>query len=81
MLLAVDAGNTQTVVGLFDERELVDHWRIATVVERTADELALMVRQFLAFHGFTLRAEPVGGEAPADTRDRAAAREPLCLIR
>ncbi len=51
-LLAIDAGNTQTVIGLFAGKELVDHWRIATVAERTADELALMIQQFLAFHGF-----------------------------
>ena len=30
MLLAIDAGNTQTVIGLFDDAELADHWRIAT---------------------------------------------------
>jgi len=53
MLLAIDAGNTQTVVGLFDDVELVDHWRIATVSERTSDELALMIQQFLGFHGFS----------------------------
>jgi len=51
MLLAIDCGNTQTVIGLFDDRELVDHWRIATVAERTSDELALMFHQFLEFHG------------------------------
>jgi type III pantothenate kinase len=53
VLLTIDAGNTQTVVGLFRESELVDHWRIATVAERTSDELALMVQQFLGFHGFS----------------------------
>src|SRR2546429_5618807 len=53
MLLAIDAGNTQTVVGLFRDSQLVDHWRIATVAERTSDELALMVQQFLGFHGFS----------------------------
>ena len=53
MLLAIDAGNTHTVVGLFDGRELVDHWRIATNSERTSDELALMIQQFLGFHGFS----------------------------
>ena len=53
MLLAVDVGNTHTVVGLFDGRELVDHWRIATNAERTSDELALMFQQFLGFHGFS----------------------------
>ncbi|HEY8216559.1 MAG TPA: type III pantothenate kinase [Acidimicrobiia bacterium] len=53
MLLCMDTGNTQTVIGLFDGTELVDHWRIATVAERTADELALMIQQFLGFHGFS----------------------------
>jgi type III pantothenate kinase len=53
MLLAVDVGNTQTVVGLFTGTTLADHWRIATEPERTSDELALMVAQFLGFHGFT----------------------------
>ena len=53
MRLSIDAGNTQTVVGLFNQAELVDHWRIATVAERTSDELALMVQQFLGFHGFS----------------------------
>ena len=38
MLLTIDAGNTQTVVGLFRNADLVDHWRIATVAERTSDE-------------------------------------------
>ena len=41
MLLTIDVGNTQTVLGLFSGNDLTDHWRIATVAERTADELAL----------------------------------------
>jgi type III pantothenate kinase len=53
MLLAIDVGNTQTVVGLFNGAELADHWRIATDAERTSDELALMIQQFLGFHGFS----------------------------
>jgi type III pantothenate kinase len=53
MLLCIDTGNTQTVIGLFNDAELADHWRIATVAERTADELALMIQQFLGFHGFS----------------------------
>ena len=60
MLLAIDAGNTQTVIGLFDGVELVDHWRIATVASRTSDELALMIQQFLGFHGFSLDAQVTG---------------------
>jgi type III pantothenate kinase len=60
MLLTIDAGNTQTVVGLFRDSELVDHWRIATVADRTSDELALMVQQFLGFHGFSFDASITG---------------------
>ncbi len=51
MLLAIDAGNTQTVIGLFDDADLVDHWRIVTVAERTSDELALLLHQFIGWHG------------------------------
>ncbi len=60
MLLCIDTGNTQTVIGLFDGAELADHWRIASVAERTADELALMIQQFLGFHGFSFDAQITG---------------------
>jgi type III pantothenate kinase len=60
MLLAIDAGNTQTVIGLFDDKELADHWRIASLAERTSDELALMIQQFLGFHGFAFDAQVSG---------------------
>jgi type III pantothenate kinase len=70
MLLTIDAGNTQTVVGLFRGHELLDHWRIATVADRTSDELALMVQQFLGFHGFSFAAPRLdeGELAPAATQ-------------
>lgn len=57
MLLCIDTGNTQTVIGLFDGPELADHWRIATDADRTADELALMIQQFLGFHGFSFETQ------------------------
>jgi type III pantothenate kinase len=60
VLLAIDAGNTQTVIGLFSGSDLADHWRIATVAERTEDELALMIQQFLGFHGFSFDAQVTG---------------------
>ncbi len=44
MLLAVDVGNTHTVLGLFSGEVIVDHWRIATDARRTADELAVVVQ-------------------------------------
>ncbi|MGN6245400.1 MAG: type III pantothenate kinase [Motilibacteraceae bacterium] len=47
MLLAIDVGNTHTVLGLFDGEEVVEHWRIATDSRRTADELAVVLRGLL----------------------------------
>ncbi len=47
MLLAIDIGNTETTIGIFDAGELVQTWRSGTQVERTADELALLVFSFL----------------------------------
>ena len=45
MLLAIDVGNTQTAIGLYEGERLVEHWRIATERHRTGDELgALMAR-------------------------------------
>ncbi len=51
MLLAIDAGNTQTVLGLYDGEELLDTWRIATNAERTSDEHVLLLIQFLSQRG------------------------------
>jgi len=48
MLLAVDVGNTHTVLGLFDGDDLVEHWRVATEAHRTADEIAVLLRGLLA---------------------------------
>jgi type III pantothenate kinase len=50
MLLAIDVGNTHTVLGLFDGEELVEHWRIATEAHRTADEIAIVLRGLLDQH-------------------------------
>ncbi|MFM7139439.1 MAG: type III pantothenate kinase, partial [Actinomycetes bacterium] len=41
MLLAIDIGNTNTVIGLYDKEKLVNHWRIKTDSQSTADELIL----------------------------------------
>src|SRR3954466_8600762 len=50
MLLTVDVGNTNTVLGLFDGPELFESYRIKTDARVTADELALMFRGLLAGH-------------------------------
>ena len=51
MLLAADIGNTQSHMGLFEGDELVQHWRFATRVDATADELAVGVSTLLALRG------------------------------
>jgi type III pantothenate kinase len=48
MLLAIDVGNTNTVLGVFDGEEIVEHWRIATDPVRTADEIAVVLQGLLA---------------------------------
>ena len=47
MLLAVDIGNTNTVLGVFDDDRLVESWRVKTDARDTADELALTYRGLL----------------------------------
>src|SRR5690348_11783727 len=48
MLLAIDVGNTNTVLGVFEGDEVVEHWRIATDPARTADEIAVVLQGLLA---------------------------------
>ena len=65
MLLVVDAGNTQTVIGLYEndtdpdpDRQaadgLLDHWRLSTAAERTSDEMAVLLQGLLEFRGYSL---------------------------
>lgn len=49
MLLAVDVGNSETVIGVFDGSELVERWRTSTDVRRTPDELALLFGGLMGF--------------------------------
>jgi type III pantothenate kinase len=50
-LLAADVGNTQTVFGLFEGDRLADHWRVATELHRTGDELGALLGRFLELPG------------------------------
>jgi len=47
LLLAIDAGNTNTVFAVFDGDRLVSHWRTSTDVRRTADEYAVWLTQLM----------------------------------
>ena len=49
MLLALDAGNTNITVGIFDGGELVDHRRLRTVREQTSDEWGILLLNLLRY--------------------------------
>jgi type III pantothenate kinase len=45
MLLTLDVGNTNTVLGLFRDAELVAHWRLTTARDQTVDEYGILTRE------------------------------------
>jgi type III pantothenate kinase len=55
MLLVIDVGNTNTVLGVYDRKVLVDHWRIATEKGKTADEWGTMFRDLFLFDHLNIR--------------------------
>ncbi|MBX5465063.1 MAG: type III pantothenate kinase [Clostridia bacterium] len=63
MLLALDVGNTTTMLGLYRGRQLVRHWRVSTRPERTSDEWAVVLQ--VLFDRSGERPEEVDGAAVA----------------
>ena len=51
MLLVIDIGNTNIVIGVYDKKKLVQHWRIGTKKSRTADEYGIMLMDLFNFAG------------------------------
>jgi type III pantothenate kinase len=51
VLLAIDVGNTNTVLGVFEGVRLLQHWRIETSHTRTGDEYGILVRQLFGLGG------------------------------
>ena len=54
MLLAIDVGNTNVTLALFDGERLAADWRVTSHRERTADEMAVELRQLFELQGFEL---------------------------
>jgi len=88
MILAVDVGNTQTVVGLFDAERLVAHWRIASDASTTPDELVIKVDALLGVPGHAwsiverviiASVVPRLTDAWNDASLKATAREPMVV--
>ncbi len=53
MLLAIDIGNTNTVLGVFREKELVSHWRLTTARDQTVDEYGILIRELFTLAGLS----------------------------
>ena len=67
MLLTIDIGNTNTVLGIFDGDEMVDSWRVKTDARDTADELWLQYRSLIT--GYTVTGLSVCSTVPAVLRE------------
>ncbi len=67
MLLTVDVGNTNTVLGIFDKDQLIKSWRVKTDPRTTADELWLQYSALMA--GYPLTALSICSTVPATLRE------------
>jgi type III pantothenate kinase len=56
MLLVIDAGNTNTSLGVFQGTELVAHWRLTTARSRTVDEYGVHARNLFELAGIDFKA-------------------------
>jgi type III pantothenate kinase len=52
MLLVIDVGNTNTVLGLYRDDQLIHDWRVTTDKSRTVDEYAMLIHQLFRLADF-----------------------------
>jgi type III pantothenate kinase len=67
VLLAIDVGNTNTVLGVYEAGKLRQHWRVETSHSRTYDEYGILLRQLFAAHGLevgTVKAIAISSVVP-----------------
>jgi type III pantothenate kinase len=88
MLLAIDIGNTNTVLGAFHGEELAQHWRVATRADATGDELGVTLQGLFASAEVSTAeitdvivssVVPVLNEAVVDMCDRYLRIKPLVI--
>lgn len=60
MLVAIDVGNTHTVIGIYEGERLLHHWRLSTNPERTTDEHGVMIGALLQSAGLEAPLRPEG---------------------
>src|SRR4029077_14016172 len=56
MLLVIDVGNTNTSLGVYQDEELVAHWRLTTARNRTVDEYGVHARNLFELAGLDFKA-------------------------
>lgn len=52
MLLVIDVGNTNIVLGVYDSKKLVNFWRVKTDAEKTSDEYGMIIKQLFEIQGY-----------------------------
>ena len=67
MLLTIDVGNTNTVLGLFDGKDLIKSWRVKTDPRSTSDEMSLQFNALVS--GYTITGLSICSTVPATLRE------------
>jgi type III pantothenate kinase len=52
MILVIDVGNTNIVLGIYESKKLVNFWRVKTDAEKTSDEYGMIINQLFELQGF-----------------------------
>lgn len=81
MLLVIDVGNTNIVFGLFAKEKLLHHFRVATRVERTADEYGALLSSLCTLHGYScydIKGVMLSSVVPAADRELLAFGRHYC---
>jgi len=55
VILVIDVGNTNTVLGLYEDKKLLDYWRIKTDAKKTSDEYGLMIYHLFGFCDYDMK--------------------------
>ena len=67
MLLTIDVGNTNSVLGLFDGKDLIKSWRVKTDPRSTSDEMSLQINALV--QGYTISGLSICSTVPATLRE------------
>lgn len=55
MILAIDVGNTNIVLGIYKGKKLLNYWRVKTDAQKTSDEYGMIINQLLSFKDLSFK--------------------------